>query len=142
MMSDSKQFASESVLRDDLEPFELTDLVPTGHSCTITSILAPSWNMTDFHSATTWEPWYPTVLMSTEAYFGLAFSGFEYSGGPSGQSTSLDMTPFLPTSNPHTWYNCYIPAPGIDCQWQLDLAAGYIAMNQSWSCNDKNPEHP
>jgi hypothetical protein len=140
MTSDSMPIASEGFSRADLAPFELTDLIPTGPSCTIASTLTPRWTLNGWSSIIIWQSWNIITEEPTEVDYVMSNAAFD--GSFTSTSWSIDMTPYLPTTNSHTWYPCSGPAGSISCQWQIDLATGYIALNQSWYCDDKDSEHP
>jgi hypothetical protein len=118
--------------------------VPSGYSCTIASVLAPKWRI----SWNTLTPfWNPIFVNDVDTKASLYLYNYG-TGSEFVDETNLQLTPLLPTSEPDRWFNCNeIPDDGsstnvIDCTWQLDLATGYFAVNQTWLCSDKDPEHP
>ncbi|KAI1389962.1 uncharacterized protein F4822DRAFT_219379 [Hypoxylon trugodes] len=126
------------------------ELAPAGYSCTIASVLAPQWRS---HWSTDNIFSAPTFANNfvTKVFYGIQFmaiDGFQYVA-----FKGLSATPFLSASKPGKWYDCKDYVKGeesssawaqynIDCKWQLDLETGYYALNHTWYCDDKDPDHP
>ncbi|KAK6951176.1 hypothetical protein Daesc_007707 [Daldinia eschscholtzii] len=136
--------------RLELAPDAFFELPPEGYSCTIASVLSTQWR-TGFTSDSLYTTPALASSFKTNVRFDIQFvaiDGYqfvEYSG--------LETTPYLPTSDPSRWYECKDYANGIqssdawarqslECKWQLDLATGYVAINHTWFCDDKDPENP
>ncbi|KAI1806085.1 hypothetical protein F4811DRAFT_569606 [Daldinia bambusicola] len=136
--------------RTELPPTAFFELPPAGYSCTIASVLATQWR-TGFASDSVYAG--PTFARTfeTSVRFGIQFLAID--GYQSVQYEGLDATPYLPTSDPARWYECKDYENGmrsssawdrqsLECRWQVDLATGYMALNHTWFCDDKDPEHP
>ncbi|KAI5917236.1 hypothetical protein F4810DRAFT_718068 [Camillea tinctor] len=139
--------------RTDLPRDAFVEVPPKGYSCTISSVTAPKWRVTLQTDTLYTDPLTSTNDFSTRLYDPITatpFSGYQMVDyeGPS-------LTPFLNVSEPGRWYECknYGRTENdgsssewarntLDCRWQLDLATGYFALNHTWFCDDKDPEHP
>ncbi|KAI1462612.1 hypothetical protein F4805DRAFT_471925 [Annulohypoxylon moriforme] len=126
------------------------ELPPSGYSCTIASVLATQWR-TEWMSDSLYTS--PTFADSfeTKDRFDITFVALDGYQGVSYKDVSL--TPFMRTSEPGRWHDCKNYETGevtsnvwarnsLDCKWQLDLATGYFAINHTWFCDDKDPDHP
>lgn len=124
------------------------EMIPTGYSCTIASVLATQWR-TIWSSDALWTT--PTFAdtFETRSRFDITFVALDGYQGVGYKGVS--MTPFLPTSEPGRWYDCSRNGEvtssvwarnSLDCKWQLDLATGYLAINHTWFCDDKTPDRP
>ncbi|KAI0179281.1 hypothetical protein GGR52DRAFT_298964 [Hypoxylon sp. FL1284] len=137
--------------RTELAPDAFFELAPGGYSCTIASVLATQWR-SGFSSDTLYAGPADPANFRTRADFILQFvamDGFRAVG-----RTDAALTPFLPSSDPGRWYDCVDDAgspedssrawarQSLECRWQLDLATGYMAINHTWFCDDKDPENP
>ncbi|KAI1649125.1 uncharacterized protein F4817DRAFT_42487 [Daldinia loculata] len=126
------------------------ELPPSGYSCTIASALSTQWQMGFSSDSLYAAPTFADSLKTT-VRFGIQFIAID--GYQSVEYEGLETTPYLPTSDPARWYECKDYVAGdlssdawarqsLDCKWQLDLATGYIAINHTWFCDDKDPENP
>ncbi len=54
------------------------------------------------------------------------------------------MTPYLGNDDPSQWYYSWNRTSVNDQGWSMrfDPAVGYMELNQSWYCDDKDFEHP
>ncbi|KAI0009919.1 hypothetical protein F4779DRAFT_579829 [Xylariaceae sp. FL0662B] len=138
--------------RTELASDAFVEVPPDGYSCTISSVLAPGWQATYStdtiyvgptpNSADAFNTTVNFLLENNQAVEG--FQRVDYEG--------VSVTPFLPLSEPGRWYDCVDLEDGevsdawgrltVDCKWQIDLATGYFAINHTWFCNDKDPDHP
>ncbi|KAI0853257.1 hypothetical protein F5Y00DRAFT_257916 [Daldinia vernicosa] len=136
--------------RTDLAQDAFFELPPEGYSCTIASVLSTQWQMGFSSDALYAAPTFADSL-DTKVRFGIQFVAIDGFQGVAYEG--LETTPYLPTSDPARWHECkdYIAGgqssdawarQSLDCKWQLDLATGYIAMNHTWFCDDKDPENP
>ncbi|KAI1380685.1 hypothetical protein F4677DRAFT_404301 [Hypoxylon crocopeplum] len=136
--------------RTELPQDVFFEMAPTGYSCTIASVLATQWRTTWSSDTLYANPTFASTL-KTKGYYGITFMALD--GFQSVDYEGVSLTPFLPTSEPGRWYDCKNydteedsssawARNSIDCKWQLDLATGYFAINHTWFCDDKDPEHP
>ncbi|KAI1081083.1 hypothetical protein F5B20DRAFT_536706 [Whalleya microplaca] len=138
--------------RTELAAGVFDEVPPDGYSCTISSVLTPGWQAsysTDTiyvgptpNSADSFKTMVNFLLQNNQAMEG--FQRVDYEG--------VSITPFLPSSEPARWYDCVDQErnetsgawarQSLECKWQLDLATGYFAINHTWYCDDKDPDHP
>jgi hypothetical protein len=130
-----------SVNQYQLAPKELAEPIPAGPSCTIASVQSAQlgWELSGFSTRTDFNHWW-------SGWNSLGFSLINLASGriavvPNNGDTA--WLPFLPVSQPDKWYSCHQKQVGaIDCQYQIDMATGYFAINQTWYCDDKDPAAP
>ncbi|KAI1778145.1 hypothetical protein F4818DRAFT_405036 [Hypoxylon cercidicola] len=136
--------------RTELASDVFFEMAPGGYSCTIASVLATQWRVS-WSSDTVYSGATFADTLKTEDSFNLLFLAIDGSQRVGYENVSL--TPFLPTSEPGRWYDCTDDRNSdvssnawarhsLECKWQLDLATGYFAINHTWYCDDKDPEHP
>ncbi|KAI1440585.1 hypothetical protein F5Y02DRAFT_432103 [Annulohypoxylon stygium] len=136
--------------KTELDENVFFELAPTGYSCTIASVLAAQWRigwMSDsLYTSPTFADDFETRALIDITFMALdGFQGVRYK--------DISVTPYMHTSEPGRWHDCKNYETGeetsniwarrsLDCKWQLDLATGYIAINHTWFCDDKDPENP
>ena len=134
-----------------LAPYALSTSEPGGKSCTIASILSTAWST---QSWSIYRQLGSTGLPLSDV--SVDFNLFNHGFGQTlrVQTSGPSLAPGNLAWDPNRWYRCYDlvnehgirydrELPGsIDCSWQLDLSTGYLAVNQSWSCSDKNRDRP
>ncbi|KAI0842465.1 hypothetical protein F5Y06DRAFT_306012 [Hypoxylon sp. FL0890] len=136
--------------RTELPQDVFFELPPSGYSCTIASVLATQWQSTWQTDSLYTTPTFANTF-KTKANFGITFIALD--GFQVVNYADVAVTPFLPTSEPGRWYDCKDYETGeesssvwarnsLDCKCQLDLATGYFAINHTWFCDDKDPDHP
>jgi len=133
----------------ELPPYSISERKPTGHSCTIASALAPRWVIRDLGISIYWDsmrtgytaPW-------PSAGLGLQTTGYPDRTIYAGTGTAArEVIPYQEQTKAGAWYPCssysgYDPMINVDCTWQVDFEQGYVALNHSWACNDKNTAQP
>ncbi|KAI1211638.1 uncharacterized protein F4807DRAFT_418509 [Annulohypoxylon truncatum] len=136
--------------KTELDKDVFFELAPSGYSCTIASVLATQWRIGWMSDSLYTSPTFADDF-ETRGQFGITFLALAGYQGVSYKDISL--TPFMHTSEPGRWHDCKNYETGeetsdvwarnsLDCKWQLDLATGYFAINHTWFCDDKDPEHP
>ncbi|KAI0108363.1 hypothetical protein F4814DRAFT_455148 [Daldinia grandis] len=131
--------------RTALPPNAFFELPPAGYSCTIASALSTQWQMGFSSDSLYAAPTFGDTL-KTKVRFDIQFIAID--GFQSVEYEGLETTPYLPTSDPARWYECKDYVKGDQWsdawarRWQLDLATGYIAINHTWFCDDKDPDNP
>lgn len=123
-----------------LEPLDVLEPAPTGHSCTIASVLAPSWTMT--------RDWGVRIRITDPiSWFGYNAFPMFHSVLNAERAYLLDrprMVPYSPRFDPDAWYQASDDQSTLSSgrtSFQLDLSSGYFALNDTWRCADKDDEH-
>jgi len=139
--------------QESLRPGELDSPELVGSSCTIDSVLSTSWEINGWLVFVIMWPstdWIAEGGHDIEADFWLRNTG-RIDKDIHVLNNGADMSPYRRGSDPNRWYPCGRFPTGFDpatnqgliyCFYQLDLVTGYFAVNQSWYCDDKDPNHP
>lgn len=112
---------------------------PTG--CTDTSMNDFSWTVEDFD-------YHASYIFTTPAHqnswgyvnFNLSNPAIPYRAACS--ATSNQLSDFF---YGNLWYNCTVPdgsEDGGDAQFEFSRASGQLDVNQTWYCDDKDPQYP
>jgi hypothetical protein len=126
--------SAASVSETTMDALDLWQPQPHGQSCTVTSIVGPEW---------TFSYWYIYANMVGNDVSGeidILNSGL----GASWVTWVPDQRPHTIYSKPNQWYNGTeddTPADGLDLQYQLDFENGYMNIQETWTCHDKDPNH-
>jgi len=131
--------------RTELDPLDVLEMAPSGLSCTMVSVTAPQWTFPD-HIMEPSEPWWLTTNMVSRRNGG----GYVYLNNSAlGQQRVYRVDDDNTTSpgsgsfDPDAWYTFSDTVAGsLRMQFQIDLGSGYFGINESWFCNDKDPDHP
>ncbi|KAK3373132.1 hypothetical protein B0T24DRAFT_719874 [Lasiosphaeria ovina] len=144
--------SSSSSARTALAPDELSTTELAGDSCTIDSVFATAWDVTDWTVYTVWDTWSDAWARGGDHHVEADFRLHNFGFGKTLPvlNTADQPTPYVPGSDPAMWYPCncfpYNPDPeplgAVYCFYRLDLATGCFAVNQSWYCDDKDADHP
>ncbi|KAK3311740.1 hypothetical protein B0H66DRAFT_539164 [Apodospora peruviana] len=146
-MTETTTLTTSTINTTPLQPYSISERKPSGQSCTIASVLAPRWtiHVGSLSMVTNWYALgsgYDSLRM--RAYVDMHVSSYAdktiYV-----HADSREMVPFRTETDPGKWYPCtdvgWRPER-IDCSWQMDFVNGYLALNHSWVCSDKDPENP
>lgn len=141
--------AGTTTFQESLRPGELDSPKLVGSSCTIDSVLSTSWEINDWLVMWPYTDWIVEGRHDIEADFWLRKTG-RIDKDIHVLNNGADMSPYRRGSDPNRWYPCGRYPTVLDpvtnhrliyCFTQLDLVTGYFAVNQSWYCDDKDPNH-
>ncbi|KAK4206855.1 hypothetical protein QBC37DRAFT_457389 [Rhypophila decipiens] len=142
----------ESVNSTTLSPYSISERKPTGHSCTIASAMAPRLEVGTLTLTTGWNSIRP--ISNSREYTGIYADArlidIRHSAWPEVtwsvfSSDSQSLVPGSGRTNYTQWYPCpafTIISPMTACTWTVDFEAGWLAINTSWVCNDKDLNKP
>jgi len=125
-----------------LSPLEAVEPRPTGFSCTIASLLATQWSFR--------RGWHLTTNLVNQRSGGGFFALIHHGRGRDRQYEDFTfednrLSPGHPDFDPDTWYESWLggdAGPAARQQFQIDLTSGVVAINETWLCDDKDPDHP
>ncbi|KAK3353989.1 hypothetical protein B0T25DRAFT_480581 [Lasiosphaeria hispida] len=125
--------------KTELAPYSIEDPLPTADGCTISSIVSPSWTLSNFE-----------VDKSSKA-----------SGGPSAIAFNMKLNtkvnlfdyPVFVThsdvqlNSTDSWYPCVFgpneaPLAPRNCTFQYRDKTNTLAINSDWTCIDLDADHP
>ncbi|KAH8880762.1 hypothetical protein GQ53DRAFT_669138 [Thozetella sp. PMI_491] len=136
--SDDFKFSGNVISKQALPAYSLTDPFSTTDSCTISSIVAPTWRLYDFE---------------TNSYFGNYGSvRFTMELQTSNESSEYPTTVVqsevqLTASSPSKWYPCAFdafeaPTVPSNCSFRYDPGTKSLALDTQWLCSDLDSAHP
>ncbi|KAM7193039.1 hypothetical protein V8F20_008555 [Naviculisporaceae sp. PSN 640] len=142
----------EAVSSTPLPPYSISERRPTGHSCTIASALAPRLTIDEVKFVTGWNTFRPIAngiqysgISAQAQIIGIRNSAFPEVTWSANAESSTSLVPRTDTTNYNQWYGCPRSSsilPITSCMWMIDLEAGHLAINHTWTCNDKDLNKP
>lgn len=130
--NDGVTITGEVTSREDLPPFSIQDPYPTVGGCTVDSIVAPYFTVSDLQLNITNSNEDPSdaeisFLLGTLSDYLAAVT----------QPLNISSTPdSLPASDWHTCSN-YLAWRIPECDFRYDFGANRIEVHQEWICSDK-----
>ena len=121
-----------------ISPLHAIEPRPTGFSCTIASLMATRWSFR--------KGWHLTTNLVDQRSGGSVIAITNHGRGKQYDEFTLQdnrLSPGHPEFDPDTWYNGRIGLGRASRQlFQIDLGSGTVAINETWLCNDKDPDRP
>lgn len=144
--------SKEAVSSTPLPPYSISERKPTGHSCTIASSIAPRLTIDEVRFISGWSSIRPIANgveysgISVQAQvIGIRNSAFPEVTWSANAESSTSLVPRTENTNYNQWYGCPRSSsllPITSCSWMIDLDVGYVAINHTWTCNDKDLNKP
>ncbi|KAK3290485.1 uncharacterized protein B0H64DRAFT_350467 [Chaetomium fimeti] len=138
--------AGNVTARGLLPPYSLNDPLPTGESCTISSVTSPAWWFNGFETNTTtansdmvtarFGMELQTAAASTGNFAIVAADGVPVSEVPTNSSADLQ------------WNKCVLQSVGdvalapTGCEFRYDMASRFLGLRVNWTCSDLDPGSP
>ncbi|KAK4198106.1 hypothetical protein QBC40DRAFT_179494 [Triangularia verruculosa] len=141
---DPATFTGRLISEKPIPPFSLGDPLPTAPSCTISSVVAPSWRFSDFETTSTSGSSLGSIRFGIELNTGAALTGYPSTFFRSGVPVSANAT----ESGTGAWYPCVLESVGEQsltptaCAFRYDAAAQSLALSADWRCSDLDASRP
>jgi hypothetical protein len=113
------------------------------YSCTVASFLSPYWEIRDWSVTRFWtesQDWKP-YHFETMVKFQLFNSFMQNSTLSAPRSCSIGgdrLRSFMSGQ----WSDCVTPQPFRWMRFAFNNVTNVLSLNQSWTCDDKNSDHP
>ncbi len=153
--------AGKLVSDTKLPAYSIEDPMPVPDGCTISSILSPTWNFSDFsleHNNTS-NASYVTFLVSLGTGVPSNFGGAEpvaIAGGITptpepmghmGHMNSVSSMAAPSSSDASAWSPCVFaegvtPSAPSNCSFRYDSATGKLELKADWLCDDLDADRP
>lgn len=143
--------SKESISSIELPPYSISDRKPTGHSCTIASVLAPRLEIGELKFSASWSSIRPIAngleysgIYARARLEGIRSSVFPNTTWSAEAAGRTSLVPRTEKTNYSEWYSCpqFYNSAMTGCMWTIDFEGGYMAINQTWVCNDKDLTNP
>ena len=143
--------SKDSISSIQLPPYSISERKPTGHSCTIASAVAPRLEIGALKFSAFWTSIRPIAngMDYSGIYAQAQLDGIRHSAFPettwwAQASGRTSLVPRSEKTNYNEWYRCpeYYHRPMTACMWTVDFEGGYLAINHTWVCNDKDLGKP
>ncbi|KAK3989608.1 hypothetical protein QBC44DRAFT_342503 [Cladorrhinum sp. PSN332] len=146
---DAHTFPGRLVSSSPLPPYALKDPLPTAESCTISSVVFPSWWFSDLVTTTVPGTGTGSVKFGIE----LATGNSSFTGYPSvvvrgGVPISLLMGGANAEAAEPAWYPCVFESVGdlsrtpTGCAFRYDSVERVLGVSADWKCGDLDAAHP
>ena len=138
--ADNVVVSGEVNTKTDLVPYSIEDPLPTADGCTISSIVSPSWTISNFEvekNATTGASGFSTVAFNLK--LNTKVNLFDYPVFVNHRSVELDDS--------DSWYPCTFgagefPLAPKNCSFQYVEKTNTLSVNADWACMDLDDKNP
>ncbi|KAK0736512.1 hypothetical protein B0T21DRAFT_451252 [Apiosordaria backusii] len=141
---DPATFPGRLISEKPIPPFSLGDPLPTAPSCTISSVVSPSWRFSDFETIVTSGSSLGSIRFGMELNTGAAFTGYPSTFFRSGVPVSANTT----EGGSGAWYPCVLESVGEQnltptaCAFRFEAAMQSLALSADWRCSDLDASRP
>ncbi|KAK3399813.1 hypothetical protein B0T20DRAFT_169606 [Sordaria brevicollis] len=139
--ADSVPVQGQVVSETALAPYSIEDPVPTVDGCTISSVVSPSWVLSNFE-----------LDKSTSTEDEASSASISFNLRLNTQNSFFDFPVFVYSddvklSDANTWYPASFgageqPLAPRTCSFRYDYKTQEIAIKTDWVCIDIDPQHP
>ncbi|KAK4667701.1 hypothetical protein QC763_310480 [Podospora pseudopauciseta] len=139
---DPATFTGRLISEKPIPPFSLGDPLPTAPSCTISSVVAPSYRFSDFETIVASGSSLGSIRFGVELNTGAAFTGYPSTFFRSGVSVSVTE------GGSTAWYPCVLESVGEQsltptaCAFRYDAATQSLSLSADWKCSDLDASRP
>lgn len=139
---DPATFTGRLISEKPIPPFSLGDPLPTAPSCTISSVVAPSYRFSDFETIVASGSNLGSIRFGIELNTGAAFTGYPSTFFRSGVPVSITE------GGSTAWYPCVLESVGeqsltpTTCAFRYDAAAQSLSLSADWKCSDLDASRP
>ncbi|KAK0732210.1 hypothetical protein B0H67DRAFT_478554 [Lasiosphaeris hirsuta] len=121
----------------ELAPYSIEDPLPTADGCTISSIVSPSWTLSNFEVDKSGSGGASAIAFNMK--LNTKVNLFDYPVFVTHSNVRLDST--------DAWYPCVFgpneaPLAPRNCTFQYREKTNTLAINADWTCIDLDADHP
>lgn len=128
--------------KTDLVPYSIEDPLPTADGCTISSVVSPSWSLSNFEVTRNASEARGQGAVAFNMKLNTKANLFDYPVYVNHRDMEIGAA-----ADDDTWYPCAFgageqPLAPKNCTFRYAQKTNTLAVNADWACMDLDPENP